>query len=328
MKTLTDSITDVPGILVGHSSDFEAMTGCTAILCPPETVGGIDIRGSATGTRQIDALFPHHAVPFINALMIAGGSAFGLDSGGGAMKYLEERGVGFDVKVTRVPIVPTAIIFDLAFGRHDVRPGAEMGYRACLNASEDVPQGSVGAGTGATIGKLFTVAQATKGGLGTSSMILPPNVVVGALAVVNAFGDVRDPDTGKILAGARTAPDALEFADTRKCFLAGATRSAFAEMSNTTIGVVATNARLTKDAAEKMARGAQNALAKTLSPAHTVFDGDVVFALSAGDREADLIALGIAAKTVLARAILHAVRSAHGMGLLPANRDFQDPYRS
>ncbi len=315
------SITDVPGIRVGHCSNYEGMTGCSVVLCPEGTVGSVDIRGSATGTRQIDGLFHRHAVPSLNAVMIAGGSAFGLDAGGGAMRYLEERKIGFDVVVTRVPIVPTAILFDLAFGRSDVRPTTEMGYEACANASEDVPMGSVGAGTGATIGKFFGVAQATKGGLGAYSLRIPPDVTVGALVAVNSFGDVRDPLSGRILAGARKSSDSTEFVDTRACYLSGLQRKGFAHISNTTVGVVCTDARLTKIEAAQVARMAQNGLAKVISPVHTPFDGDIVFVLSTGTREADVSALGLAAETALAHAVLRAVGAAHGLGLLPASSD-------
>jgi L-aminopeptidase/D-esterase-like protein len=323
MDFLKNRITDVPGIRVGHASDFDAMTGCTAILCPDGAVGSVDLRGAATGTRQIDALFHRHSVPYVNAVMISGGSAFGLDAAGGALKYLEEQGIGFDVTITRVPIVPTAIIFDLGFGRHDVRPGVDMGYKACRNAHMDVPRGSIGAGTGATIGKFFGLAQAMKGGIGTSSIFVPPDIVVGALAVVNAFGDIRDPGSGSIIAGARTAPESHEFADTNGCLLSGLKRQSFSIVSNTTIGVVATNASLTKATASSVARMAQNGLVRTLSPAHTLFDGDIVFALSVGDQEADINAVGVAAETALSRAVLDAVFSSHGMGLLPAYRDLR-----
>ena len=203
-RHVLNAITDIEGIRVGHASDFEGGTGCTVILFDPGAVCGIDVRGSAAGTRQVDALGPGHLVEEIHAICLLGGAAFGLDAAGGVMRYLEERNVGFEVGVARVPIVPTAVIFDLTFGSAQARPTAEMAYTACLNAGKSFDEGSVGAGTGATVGKLFTVARSMKGGVGTSSVALPDGTVVAALVVVNAFGDILDTHTGTIIAGART----------------------------------------------------------------------------------------------------------------------------
>jgi L-aminopeptidase/D-esterase-like protein len=318
------SILDVPGISVGHAHDFQAMTGCTVLLCPDGAVGGLDTRGSAAGTRQADALYPEHSVPYIHAIMIAGGSAFGLDAAGGVMRFLEESGVGYEVSVGRIPIVPATVIFDLAFGRSDVRPGSGMGYEACLNASStDLAEGSVGAGTGATVGKFFGILQATKGGIGSWSERLPDGVVVGAMAVVNAFGDVLDVhDSKTIIAGARTAPDSHSFADTAHLLRRGLKRDRFA-INNTTVGVIATNAGLTKQTAAKVARIAQNGVAKSILPAHTTFDGDIVFVLSTAQEEADLNGLCLTAETALRHAIQRAVVEAHGFGMLPAYRDLK-----
>jgi L-aminopeptidase/D-esterase-like protein len=315
-----DSIVNIPGIRVGQVSDFEHFTGCTVILCPEGTVGGVDIRGSASGTRQLDALRPEHAVPFINALCLAGGSAFGLDAGGGVQAWLEDQGVGYDVTVTRVPIVPTAILFDLAFGSKDRRPDRAMGYEACRQATNRlVEMGSVGAGTGATVGKLFGVAQATKGGVGSACRKGPTDLLVGALAVVNAFGDVLD-DRGQIMAGARTSGQAKEFVNTAAAYKKGITRKRFLFQS-TTLGVVVTNAALSKNEAAKVAGWGQNALACVIHPTHTLFDGDIVFTLATGQVQADLHLIGILAQEALKEAIWRGIRQADGFGLLPAHRD-------
>jgi len=207
-------LTAIPGIRVGHGTDETGCTGCTVVLCPDGTVGGVDIRGSASGTREFDALSPMHLVPHVHAVLLAGGSAFGLDAAGGVMRYLEEQGVGFDVQVTRVPIVPAAILFDLRLGDAFARPDAAMAYAACRQATPGpFAEGSVGAGTGATVGKLFGISRATKSGLGSAVMNLPGGLKVGSLAVVNAFGDVRDPATGILLAGARESPESRSLAD-------------------------------------------------------------------------------------------------------------------
>ena len=206
------SIADVPGIRVGHASDFKALTGCTVILCEEGAVGAVDVRGTASGTRQLDALSPLHLVDRIHAILLSGGSAFGLDAAGGVMAYIEEIGKGFEVANTRVPNVPTAVIFDFGIGDFRVRPEGAMGYQACLNASRNVEEGSVGVGTGATVGKLFGIERAMKGGVGTSSIKGPGGLIVGALVVVNAFGDVIDPDTHEILAGARVAKNSPRLA--------------------------------------------------------------------------------------------------------------------
>ena len=314
-----DAITDVPGIRVGHATDPDACTGCTVILCDGGAVGGVDIRGSASGTREVDALSPSHLVERCHAVVLAGGSAFGLDAAGGVMDFLEARGVGFDVGVTRVPIVPAAILFDLRVGRADVRPDRAMGRRAAEAAEAGpVAEGSVGAGTGATVGKLLGSARAMKGGLGTASEALPGGIIVGALAAVNAFGDVIDPETGRILAGLR-GPDGQP-AGTVPAMRAGTLRAGYAP-ENTTLAVVATNARLTKTQATKLAALAQNGIARAISPAHTTFDGDLVFALAAGDREGDLNLIGTVAADLVARAIVRGIKKARSLGGIPAVAD-------
>lgn len=315
-----NAITDVPGIKVGHASDFNGLTGCTVILCEEGAVAGIDVRGSAAGTRQVDALSPGHIVDRVHAIVLAGGSSFGLDSATGVSKYLEEKGVGFDVGITRVPIVPTAVIFDLLFGDHTVRPTAQMGYAACLNAQEEVPEGSVGAGVGAVIGKLFETSRAMKGGLGTCSVAMPDGLRVGALVVVNAFGDIIDNITGRLIAGLRKSEDSMEFANTTNCLKQGIVKQKFA-LVNTTLGVVATNAGFSKRDITKVAQMAQGGLIKTINPVHTTFDGDLVFALSIGNIEADINKVGVLAEFVVAEAIKRAVKKADGFGLIPAFKD-------
>jgi L-aminopeptidase/D-esterase-like protein len=314
-------ITRVPGFWVGHATDYKNLTGCTVVLCPPHTVGSVDVRGSAAGTRQLDALLGYHIVNEVHGVCFSGGSAFGLDAAGGVMEYLEEQGRGFDVTITRVPIVPTAVIYDLSVGNCRARPDKAMGYAACQAARPEASgDGSLGAGTGATVGKLLGVRQATKGGLGTSFREGPHGLKVGALVVVNAFGDVVDPHSGEILAGARTAPDSREFANSVKLLGQGVVRQRFGE-PNTTLGVVATNAALTREEAQKIAQMGQNALARCIRPVHTRFDGDAIFVLAQPQITADLHVLGLLAETTLEQAILSAVKSAHGLGVLPSYQD-------
>ena len=320
---MNNAITDVPGFRVGHAQDLNALTGCTVILCPPATVGGVDIRGSAAGTRQIDSLQPFHFVDEVHAVLLAGGSAFGLDSSGGVMQYLEERSIGYQTSAGRVPIVPTAIIYDLGLGDGKVRPDRKMGYQACENANPGpVAEGSVGAGTGASVGKLYKIRFATKGGLGTASVVSAGGVIVGALVVVNAFGDVVDPAERRILAGARDPEDPRRFADSAARIKAGACLPGWNRgVQNTTLGVVATNAKLSKRQAIKVSQMAQSGLVRTISPVHSTVDGDLVFALSAGDKTEDVNTVGMMAEEALAAAVLRAVRAADGLGLLPASRD-------
>ena len=330
------SITDIPGIRVGHAQDEQALTGCTVILCEKGAVGGVDQRGGAPGTRETDALHPMHLVQQVHAVVLSGGSAFGLDSASGVVRYLEQRGVGFDVRVARVPIVPAAILFDLGLGRADVRPGPEMGYQACLNASRRSPaEGNAGAGCGATVGKILGLPQAVKAGIGSASLEIGGGVRVAALMAVNAFGDVIDPANGQIIAGARRPGwqpgDAAPFADSLQVMRSLAAgqelrfgrREAPAAPGNTVIGVVATNARLNKEQANKVAQMAQDGLARTIRPAHTMLDGDTIFALSTGKRPADVNLVGAFAAEVVAAAILRAVWAAKPSGGLPCAADFQ-----
>ncbi len=327
MKRL-QAITDVQGIRVGHASDFKALTGCTVILCEDGAVGGVDLRGTATGTRQIDALSHLHLVERIHAILLSGGSAFGLDAAGGVMNYLEEKGKGFDVIKTKVPIVPAAVIFDFGIGDFRIRPDQKMGYQACLNASEKVEEGSVGVGTGATVGKLFGIDRAMKGGVGTSSIVGPRGLVVGALVVVNAFGDVLDPDSNQILAGARKSKRSLQLANSSKWMKRGVTRKQFGgplksetDIFNTTLGVIATNANLSKKEASQVAQISHSGLTKTISPLHTTFDGDLLFTISLGKKEADVNTIGLLAEVALMEAVKRAIMKADGFGILPAYRD-------
>jgi L-aminopeptidase/D-esterase-like protein len=301
---------------VGHVSDFGAITGCTAILCEQGAVAGVDIRGSASGTEEIATLDPGHVTDRIHGILLAGGSAFGLEAASGVRRYLERRGVGFPTGAAKVPIVPAAILYDLGIGRADVRPSLAMGEAAASAATtEAVKEGCVGAGTGATVGKLFGMKQAMKSGLGSWTVSLPDGLLVSSLVAVNAFGDVKDPTTGKVVAGARRAADSREFVDTESQVLRGA--GGGRALSHTTLAVVATNARLTKVQAMKMAQMAGLGMARTIFPVNTMYDGDLVFGLSLGDRQADVNTLGVAAAEAVAQAVLRAARLATTLGGVP-----------
>lgn len=310
-----DDITDIPGIRVGHDTNLEAGTGCTVILCDNTAVGGVDVRGGAPATRETDLLRPLYMVEEVHAVLLTGGSAFGLDAASGVMRYLEEQHIGFDVGVARVPIVPAAALFDLGLGSASIRPDAAAGYRACEQATaEPIAQGNVGAGTGATVGKMLGPSFQMKGGLGSASIELPDGTLVGAIVAVNAFGDVIDPQTQQVIAGTRNP--------------AGNGFLASSPFGNTTIAVIATNASLTKEQVNKVAQMAHNGLAQTIRPAHTQFDGDTVFALALGPKrqsppDPSMAALqvslvGAAAATTLARAIVNAVRHATELHGVPA----------
>jgi L-aminopeptidase/D-esterase-like protein len=309
-----NDITDIPGIRVGHDTNLEAGTGCTVILCDGRAVGGVDVRGGAPATRETDLLRPMHTVEEVHAVVLAGGSAYGLDAASGVMRYLEEHTIGVDTGVARVPIVPAAAIFDLAFASAGTRPDAAAGYRACEQATADaIRQGNVGAGTGATVGKRLGPALMMKGGLGSASLRMEDGTLVGAIVAVNSFGDVIDPQTQQVIAGARSPLGGFVFAN---------------PFGNTTIAVVATSAPLAKEAVNKVAQMAHNGLAQTISPAHTMFDGDTVFALAMGAPapgtfvppatalQASMI--GAAAATALARAVINAVRQASDLHGVPA----------
>lgn len=327
MKRL-GAITDVPGIRVGHASDFKALTGCTVVLCEEGATAAADIRGTATGTRQVDALNFLHLVDKIHAILLAGGSAFGLDAAGGVMAFLEQRGKGFDVVKTKIPIVPAAVIFDLGIGDLRVRPEPQMGYQACLNARKEVEEGSIGVGTGATVGKLFGIEQAMKGGVGTSSIQGPNGVIVGAIVVANAFGDVIDSESNQILAGARKSKRNLQLANSSRWIKKGMIRKEFgsdvpsdSSAFNTTLGVIATNANLSKKELHQVAQIADSGLAKVISPLHSTFDGDLIFAISYGKKRADVNTVGLLGETTLIDAVKRAITKADGFGIIPAYRD-------
>jgi len=310
-------LTAIAGVRVGHASNFDALTGCTAILCESGAVAGVDIRGSASETSSIDTLRPGHITGQVHGIVLSGGSAFGLETASGVRHYLEQRGTGFRVGRNVVPIVPAAVLFDLEIGKAGIRPTREMGESAAAAATTGaVKEGAVGAGTGATVGKIFGMRQAMKSGVGSGLVELKGGVLVTALVAVNAFGDVRDPATGKPIAGARKSPDGLELADTERVMKAGGW-GADPAPRNTTLAVVATNARLTKVEATKMAELAGLGIARTIYPVWTMFDGDTTFALSIGDARADINTLGVAAAEAVAQAVVRAVKSAPSMGGLP-----------
>jgi len=328
---LNNSITDVRGIEVGHAQNEEALTGCTVILCRNGAVAGVDVRGGAPGTRETDLLDPVNLVDKVHAIVLAGGSAFGLDAANGVMRYLEEKNIGFNTGVARVPIVPSAILYDLNLGRANVRPDSAMGALAAASAVSTPPaEGNVGAGTGASIGKMFGPALAMKSGIGNASMDIGGGVVVGAIVAVNAWGDVISPDTGEIVAGLRSGRvgplrigKGRQFADTLAMMKTSTGRGVLglANRGNTVIGAVATNAKLTKAQATKIAQMAHDGLARTIRPAHTMLDGDTIFALSTGTKKADVSTVGAFAAEVIAQAILRAVRMAKSVGGVPGLRE-------
>jgi L-aminopeptidase/D-esterase-like protein len=330
---LQNAITDVPGIKVGHAHDAQALTGCTVVLSEKGAVGGVDQRGGAPGTRETDLLRTMHLVQKAHAVVLSGGSAFGLDSATGVVRYLEEKGIGFDTRVVKVPIVPAAILFDLGIGRSEVRPDASMGYQACLNASAEKPEeGNVGAGMGATVGKILGMAGAMKSGIGTASIDLGAGAIIGAIVAVNAFGDVIDPASGEILAGVRTTKvgpiqigKETPFANTLDVMrsMAGRTILRYASGANTVIGVVATNALLSKEEANKVAQMAHDGLARTIRPAHTIFDGDTLFTLSTGNKKIDVNIVGAYGAEVVAWSIINAIMAATSVDGFPAARDTQ-----
>jgi L-aminopeptidase/D-esterase-like protein len=304
---MRNSITDVPGITVGHAQDEKAGTGCTVILCETAVAGGVDVRGGAPGTQETECLDPENIIPAMHAVYLAGGSAFGLDGASGVRSFLERRKIGFDVGVTRVPIVCGAVIFDLAVGSPFVRPDAAMGARACAGAGLEVAQGNVGAGTGAIVGKAAGNARAMKGGLGTAS-VSAGDLVVGAIVVVNSLGDVVDPDTAETLAGALT--DGRDgFAGSLELLSRGP-RALDVFTANTTIGAVATNARLDKAGARRVAMMAHDGLARAIVPVHTLADGDTIFSISMGPVEADVTVTGALAARAMALAVTSAIRNA------------------
>ncbi len=318
-------LTAVAGIKVGHHTLTERPTGCTVVLAETGAVAGVDVRGSAPGTRETDLLNPVNTVQQVYAVVLAGGSAFGLDAASGVMRYLAERNIGYDTGVAKVPIVPATILFDLGVGDPKIHPTADCGYAAAAAAtSGPIAEGNVGAGAGATVGKVAGPSRAMKGGVGTVSISLPSGVIVAALVAVNAAGDVIDPATDQVVAGVRT-PDGRGLADARRLVRAGEVAPRL-KAPNTTLGVVATNVRLTKAQATKVAQMAQDGIARAIAPAHTPFDGDTIFTLSLGTREAtpELVGIvGAIAADAVSQAILRGVRAATGIPGYPAARDMK-----
>jgi L-aminopeptidase/D-esterase-like protein len=334
-QDLNDTITDVAGLAVGHFTHAERATGCTVVLCPQGAVAGVDVRGGSPGTRETDLLRPENTVDRVHALLLSGGSAFGLDAAGGVMRWLEEQGHGFAVGAVRVPIVPAAVIFDLWHGDARIRPDAAAGHAACVTASTQPPaQGSVGAGAGATVGKLFGIERAMAGGVGCASVRVA-GITVAALVVVNATGDVIDAGSGEPIAGARKNATSRQLFHTTQALLRGELPERLHSGAATTIGAVATDAALDKAQCAKLASMAHDGLARSISPIHTPFDGDTMFALAtgaaalatgaAGVPHAPLALLGVLAAEVTARAVVHAVEHARGRAGCPALRDLTGP---
>ena len=323
------SITRVAGIEVGHFTDTRRPTGCTVVMAREGAVAGVDVRGAAPGTRETDLLHPSNLVDKVHAIMLAGGSAWGLEAATGAVRWLEERGVGLDVAVGRLPIVPAAVLFDLLVGDMRIRPDAAAGYAACAAASSaDPAEGNVGAGAGAVVGKVFGIQHAMKGGVGTASVTVD-GVTVGALIACNALGDVIDPDTAQVMAGART-DDGRALRDTRRALLRGQPPQPLLAGTNTTIGVVATDAILTKAQAHRLAIAAHDGLARSINPVHTMSDGDTLFSLGTGraGKSLGMMVLATMAAEATARATARAVQAARSVttaeGLyLPAMADLR-----
>lgn len=320
-------MTDVAGIEVGHCTDRRRPTGCTVVLARAGAVGAVDVRGAAPGTRETDLLATHNVVERVHGVLLSGGSAFGLDAAGGVMRWLDERGIGLEVGPARVPIVPGAVLFDLPLGDARIRPDAAAGYAACEAASRQPPEeGNVGAGAGAVVGKIFGFQRAMKGGIGSASVTVD-GVTVGAIVACNALGDVIDPETRQVLAGARTA-DGRALLDARAALLRGEEARPMLAGSNTTIGVIATDAILTKVQAGRLATQGHDGLARCIQPAHTLSDGDTLFALATGasGRTLGMMTLGAMAAEACTLAVLRAVRAARAVHLgelhLPAAEDF------
>jgi L-aminopeptidase/D-esterase-like protein len=307
------SIANVAGVEVGHFTDARRPTGCTVIITRDGAVAGVDVRGAAPGTRETDLLHPSNLVDRVHAVMLAGGSAWGLDAACGVMQWLEENNIGLKVGFGLVPIVPAAVLFDLPVGDAKIRPDARAGYQACVAASRHAPEeGNFGAGAGALVGKLFGLSRAMRGGIGTASITVD-GITVGAIIACNAVGDVFNPATGQVLAGARTA-DGASLLNSRDAMLAGVTPQSPLAGTNTTIGVIATDAILTKAQAHRLAQVAHDGLARTINPVHTLLDGDTLFALGTGlaGKTASMLMLSTLAAEVTARAVVRAVLAAKG----------------
>jgi L-aminopeptidase/D-esterase-like protein len=321
-----DSITAVAGLSVGHFTDSRRPTGCTVVLTPDGAVAGADVRGAAPGTRETDLLAPTNLVDRVHGVLLSGGSAWGLDAATGVVRWLEEQGAGLDVRAARLPLVPAAVLFDLFVGDAKIRPDAHAGYEACRAASTRAPaEGNVGAGAGAAVGKMFGIERAMKGGIGSASITVD-GVTVGAIVACNAVGDVIDPDTGEVIAGARTK-NGKSLVDSRRAILKGEGPKPLLKGTNTTIGVIATDAPITKAQATRLATMAHDGLARAINPVHTMSDGDTLFVLGTGRAKASpgMMVLGTMAAEVTALAVVRAIRAAEGVRVgklhLPAARD-------
>lgn len=310
MREIT--LSSFKGIKIGHAQDFDSATGCSVIIAKKGAIAGVDVRGGAPGTRETDLLNPINLVDKIHAILLAGGSAFGLDAAAGVMEYLEEKKVGFNVQVARVPIVPGAVLFDLGIGNPNIRPDKEMGYKACIDSEKDNNlMGNVGAGTGATVGKLFGMEQAMKGGLG-QIFLQVGDLIVGAVVAVNCFGDVIEPTTGDIIAGTLDK-SLIKPVNTEEYMLKEYNKDNNIFSGNTTIGVVITNARLTKNQANKIASMAHNGYGRVIRPAHTMVDGDTIFTMATGEISADVNVIGLLAARVIETAVIRGVKHANSL---------------
>jgi L-aminopeptidase/D-esterase-like protein len=319
---------EIDGIKVGHCEDLDAATGCTVIICEEGASGGVAVRGGAPGTRETDLLNPMEMVQFIHAVVLSGGSAFGLDASGGVMEYLEEKGIGFDVGVTKVPIVCQAVLFDLIIGNHKIRPDKKMGYAACKNS--ELPcenlQGNVGAGTGATVGKILGPNNSMKGGLGTCAFQIG-DLQVGAIVAVNALGDIINPQNGEIIAGA-ISDDKYAFLNTEQIMLQQYSEKINRFSGNTTIGLVATNAILSKPEANKVASMSHNGYGRTIKPAHTMYDGDTIFTMATNKVNADINVVGFLATRAMEQAVINAIKNANTLHGFISYRDQINMYKN
>ncbi len=313
--------TDIDGIKLGHAQNTKGLTGCSVIICEKGATGGIDVRGGAPGTRETDLLDPSEMIEKIHAVVLSGGSAFGLDASSGVMKYLEEKNVGFDVQVAKVPIVCSAVLFDLAFGNPKIRPDKSMGYEACINSEtyKDDINGNIGVGYGATVGKILGPHTAMKGGLGTYAVEVN-NLKVGAIVAVNCLGDVIDPKNSNIIAGAINN-ETNEFLNSENILINNLKNPKSPFKGNTTIGLIVTNATLTKANAKKIASMAHNGYARTMRPAHTMFDGDTIFTMATNEVDADITTIGMIASNVMEKAILRAIKEAETLNGVKAYKD-------
>jgi len=317
---MNNSITDIPGIKVGHAQNIDSGTGCTVIICEEGAVTGVDVRGGAPGTREIAALDPVNLVSKVQAVYLGGGSAYGLDGAAGVMQFLEEKGFGFNVGVGVVPIVPGAVLFDFFVGRYDIRPDKKMGYEACQNASDDnKEEGNVGAGTGAAVGKIKGPDFFMKGGLGTASRQVG-DLIVGAIVAVNCFGDIVCPFTGRIIAGTLDE-EKKNLADSMSILSSSEAGESTAFSGNTTIACVAVNADLTKAESTKVAMMAHDGFARAINPIHTMYDGDTIFCMATGHIKADTTTIGAIAAEVMAEAIVNAVKNAKTAYGVPGYND-------